>query len=109
LSVAERAPASKPARDERPTLILFFSPTSDHSRRVDGFLAQVLQRRKNHETFRIVRVDADEHPELVDRFRVTAIPSLLVVDGKRVRGRLAGPRGCIEIGELLEPWLGGGY
>jgi hypothetical protein len=29
----------------------------------------------------------------------------VVVDGKRVSGRLTSPRGCREIEELLAPWL----
>jgi hypothetical protein len=33
-----------------PGLLFFHSPTEGSSRRVEGFLAQVLQRRRNHET-----------------------------------------------------------
>jgi thioredoxin-like negative regulator of GroEL len=90
---------------ERPTLAVFFSARCGSSRRAEDFLANVLQRRHNHETFRLVRVDVDERPDLVERFQVTEIPALLVVTDRRVRGRLSKPRGCAEIHRLLSPWL----
>jgi hypothetical protein len=33
------------------------------------------------------------------------MPTLLVVDGNQVSGRLTSPRGCRQIEELLAPWL----
>ena len=52
-----------------------------------------------------MHVDVDEHAELAERFRVEDVPTLVVVEGKRVRGRLATPRGCRDIEQLLAPWL----
>ena len=89
----------------RPTLILFTSNTEGRSRRAEGFLAQVLQRRRNHETFAIRYVAREEHPDLLDKFRVDQTPTIVVVEEKRVRGRLAQPRGCEEIQTFLAPWL----
>lgn len=64
-----------------------------------------VQRRRNHQAFRLRRIDADRHPQLVDRFKVEEIPALVVVDNKRVRARLDRPRGCIQISETLATWL----
>jgi thioredoxin-like negative regulator of GroEL len=89
----------------RPQLLFFHSPTSGSSRRTEGFLAQVLQRRRNHQAFQLRRIDADQHPQLVERFKVDAIPALVVVENKRVRARLDSPRGCAEISQTLAPWL----
>jgi thioredoxin-like negative regulator of GroEL len=89
----------------RPGLVFFHSSASGRCRRVEGFLAQVLQQRHNHETFRLYRVDSNEHPELLQRFEVDRIPSLFVVEGRRVRARLEQPRGCRDIQAFLEPWL----
>jgi len=50
-------------------------------------------------------VRADERTDLVQRFRVDRVPTLLVADGKVVRGRLVEPRGCEEIQSFLAPWL----
>jgi len=65
----------------------------------------VLQRRHNHESFELVRVDVEEHAELAERFLVEDIPTIVVVEQKRVQGRLVSPRGCRDIEELLAPWL----
>jgi thioredoxin-like negative regulator of GroEL len=90
---------------EPPRLLFFFSPTSGLSRRVDGFLAQVLQRRANHSTFVIHWIDADQRPDLVERFQVTELPTLLVVSNGQVCGRLTKPTGCSQVSDLLSPWL----
>jgi thioredoxin-like negative regulator of GroEL len=90
---------------DRPRLVFFHSPVSGHCRRVEGFLAQVLQRRRNHATFKLVRVSEEERPDLLERFAVADVPTLVVVEGKAVRGRLERPRGCREIEGFLAPWL----
>ena len=94
-----------PHRIEKPMLLFFYSETSGRCRRAEGFLAQVLQRRRNHETFRLQRLDAERRPDLAERFRITTLPTLLVVEEKVVRGRLEDPRGCRDIAAFLEPWL----
>jgi thioredoxin-like negative regulator of GroEL len=98
------AAAAEPASG-RPQLLFFYSPTSGSSRRTEGFLAQVLQRRRNHQAFQLRRIDANQHPQLVERFKVEEIPALVVVDNKRVRARLDRPRGCTQISQTLAPWL----
>jgi thioredoxin-like negative regulator of GroEL len=89
----------------QPGLVFFYSPASGRCRRVEGYLAQVLQRRRNHGTFKLYRVDAHERPDLVDRFGVGGTPTLAVLEGRRVKGRLEQPRGCREIESFLSPWL----
>ena len=37
--------------------------------------------------------------------RITVSPSLLVVDGNKVKGRLEKPHNAVEIQSLLAPWL----
>ena len=81
------------------------SRASGRARRVDGYLANVLQRRQNHETFALRRVVVEEHPELAQRLDVNGVPTLMVVEGKRVRARLADPRGTRDIEDFLRPWL----
>jgi thioredoxin-like negative regulator of GroEL len=91
--------------EEQPRLVFFHSSASGHCRRVEGFLAQVLQRRRNHATFRVVRVAEEERPDLLERFNVQTVPTLVVVQGKAVAGRLERPRGCRDIEGFLSPWL----
>jgi len=90
---------------ERPRLVFFTSMVSGPCRRVEGYLAQVLQRGRNHETFRFTSVPREKRPDLVERFRVVTMPTLVVIEDQKVRGRLEGPFGCHEIESFLAPWL----
>lgn len=111
MSTLERRPKTSrrrppgPSLTARPTLLVFGSATSGDSRRTDGFLANVLQHRRNHETFRIVRVDADQRPDVLTRFAIQEIPTLVVLVDGEIRARLSKPRGCRTISDLLSPWL----
>jgi thioredoxin-like negative regulator of GroEL len=99
------APESAEQVELKPRLVFFHSPRSGRCRRVEAFIAQVLQRRRNHGTFVLHRVDADARPDLAERFDVGTVPALVVVDGRRIGGRLEVPRGCRDIEEFLTPWL----
>lgn len=89
----------------KPLLLFFYSSTDGLSRRVEGYIAQVLQRRKNHQTFELRRIDARERPDLAKRFGVEALPTLVVVSENRVQARLERPRGANQISEALAHWL----
>ena len=103
---AERAAAPvRTTTETRPLLVFVHSQLSGRCRRAEAYLAQVLQRRRNHRTFALRRLDADARPDLVERFRIRTLPTLLVVEDKVVRGRLEDPRGCREISAFLDPWL----
>ena len=96
--------AARPAQSQ-PWLIFFHSKRDGRSRRAEGFIAQVLQRRKNHGTFVLHEVDVGERPDVAARFAVDEVPTLLVVADRRVQARLTQPRGCQEIEAMLSPWL----
>jgi thioredoxin-like negative regulator of GroEL len=89
----------------RPLLIFFTSEQDGRCRRAEGFLAQVLQRRRNHKTFSLRTVARERRPDLLERFRVDQTPTLVVLDEQVVRGKLVAPRGCEEIQAFLAPWL----
>lgn len=89
----------------RPKLLFFYSPLSGRCRRSEGFLAQVLQHRHNHDTFDLIRVPVDRRPDLAERLRVDAVPTFLVVEDRRVRGRIVAPGGCRDLEGFLKPWL----
>ena len=88
-----------------PTIVMFESAHSGQCRKIDAFLAAILQRRRNHGTFSVSRVDVDKRPDLAERFHVTCVPTLLVVDQGRICARLERPRGVPEITRMLTPWL----
>ena len=103
MTVAASTVAQNPAA--RPRLVVFTSGVSGQCRRAEGYLAQVLQRRRNHATFRVVVVDERKRPDLVERFDVGVLPTLVVVADNVVRARLEQPRGCNDNEQLLGPWL----
>ncbi|HEY6961482.1 MAG TPA: thioredoxin family protein [Gaiellaceae bacterium] len=90
---------------ERPRLVFFHSRTSGRSRRVEAYIAQVLQRRQNHSTFRYYTVAQEERPDLLERFGVQLLPTLVVVEEQKIRARLETPRSSREISSFLSPWL----
>jgi thioredoxin-like negative regulator of GroEL len=93
------------AEATKPGLVFFHSSVSGRCRRVEGFLAQVLQRRRNHETFKFYSVAREERPDLIEKFGVRQLPALVVVENRSVRARLESPRGCRDIETFLAPWL----
>ncbi|MDX6505472.1 MAG: Thioredoxin [Gaiellaceae bacterium] len=105
MSASAESVRAEPSAGDRPRLVFFYSRNSGRSRRVEGYLSQVLQRRRNHDSFQLYNVDVEEHPELVERFKIEDVPALVVVEGKRVEARLEAPRGCRDIEQLLAPWL----
>ena len=90
---------------QRPRLVFFYSPLSGRCRRVEGFIAQVLQRRRNHDTFELVRVSVDRRPDLAEKFGIEEMPTICVVHGRKLKRRIPAPRGCRELERELEPWL----
>jgi len=89
----------------RPRLLLFHSQVSGRCRRVDGFLAQVLQRRANHATFEVERIEAEENPDVHESFGIDVVPTIVVVADGKIQGRIIDPGGCKAIERFLAPWL----
>jgi|SRR5579862_2154347 len=89
----------------RPRLLFFYSPRSGACRRTESLLAEVLQWRRNHDTFDVTRVAVEAHPELVERLRIEKVPTFLVVGEGKVQARLVAPSGIREIRTFLGPWL----
>lgn len=102
-SVPQTKPVTRP--EQRPQLVFFYSPLSWRCRRVEGFIAQVLQRGRNHGTFDLVRVSVDRSPDLAERFGIKEVPTICVVEDRKLRRRIVAPRGCRELERELEPWL----
>jgi thioredoxin-like negative regulator of GroEL len=52
-----------------------------------------------------MRVDIEEQPELAERFRVAAVPALVLVKGKRIVDRIDGRCSAPKIGDMLASHL----
>lgn len=105
MTATTRSPSTTRLGVAKPKLLFFYESASGRCRRTEGHVAQVLQRRGNHDTFDLVRIPVDRRPDLAERFRVERVPTILVVDDRRVQARLEAPRGCRDIREGLLPWL----
>ena len=61
--------------------------------------------RKERTRLRVMHVDIEERPELAERFRVAAVPALVLVQGKRVVDRIDGRASAPKIEDMLAPHL----
>ena len=104
-AVKAEPPASTAKVEDKPRLLFFYSPTSGRDRRVEGFLAQVLQRNRNQQTFSVHRIDIAARPDLAARFRIRDTPTILIVQGNKIAARAHRPKGCAELTDLMRPWL----
>jgi thioredoxin 2 len=63
--------------------------------------------RKERARLRISRIDAEAIPELAERLKVTEIPTLVLVKGRRAVARLDGRVSAPQIERMLAPHLEG--
>jgi thioredoxin-like negative regulator of GroEL len=105
VSGSPRPQTAPDAAAARLRLVFFYSPTSGQCRRTEAHLAQTLQRRQSRSRFEVLRVNVVKRPELAERFRVDVVPTLVVIDGRRVVGRIVSPDTALGLARSLEPWL----
>jgi thioredoxin-like negative regulator of GroEL len=70
---------------------------------MDSLVAQIAQKERRY--LRVAHVDIYERPDLADRFRVHAAPTLILVKQGRVVERIEGRAKAAEIKGLLESYL----
>ena len=85
--------------DDKPLLVFFTSERSGPARRMESLLAQLA--RKERTRVRIMRVEVEKQPELAERFRVEAVPTLVLVKRKRVVDRIDGRASAPRIDAML--------
>lgn len=90
---------------ELPVLLFVGRRRSGPSRRMESLVASVKVNRKAR--LRVVEVDGDRRTDLVRRFGIREFPSLVLLDGRGVVGRLEGRATGHEIDELLDKHLPG--
>ena len=91
------------AKDSRPLLVFFGASHSGPARRMESLMAHLA--RKERARLRVTSVDVDQQPELAKRFRVSTVPTLALVKGKRVVERIEGRASAPRIEQMLEPHL----
>ncbi len=91
-------------RDQsKPLLVFFWSERSGPARRMESLLAHLAWKERTR--LRVMRVNVDEQPDLAERFRVAAVPALVLVKGKRVVDRVDGRVSAPKIEDMLAPHL----
>jgi thioredoxin 1 len=86
--------------EAQPLLVFFSSERSGPARRMESLLAHLA--RKERDRLRVIRVDVEHQPELAEKFRIAEVPTLVLVKGKRVVGRLEGRASQPRIESMLE-------
>jgi thioredoxin-like negative regulator of GroEL len=90
-------------RMKKPILLFFTKRTSGPARRMESLIAHVA--RKERRRLRVVSVDADENVELAERLSVEQIPTIVLVDGRSLVGKLEGRATGGQIDELINDTL----
>jgi thioredoxin-like negative regulator of GroEL len=54
---------------------------------------------------RVIDVDADENPTIVDKLHVGRVPALVLIKDRRVLGRIEGRATGQQIDDLIRPHL----
>ena len=85
--------------DDKPLLVFFTSERSGPARRMESLLAQLA--RKERSRVRVMRVEVEEQPELAEKFRVEAVPTLVLVRHKQVVDRIDGRASAPRIDAML--------
>ena len=85
--------------DDKPLLVFFTSERSGPARRMESLLAHLA--RKERTRVRVMRVEVEEQPELAQKFRVTDVPTLVLVKRKKVVDRLDGRASAPKIESML--------
>ena len=90
-------------RTELPILLFVGQRQSGPSRKMESLVAwvKVSQRAR----LRVVEVDADQRMDVVRRFGIREFPSLVLIDGRRIVGRLEGKATGTQIDELIRSHL----
>ena len=91
-------------RDERPVLLFFSNRRSGPARRMSSLVAWVGVTEKKR--LRVVEVDADDHRELAKALDVSVVPTLVLLRGRQVLGRLDGRVTGNDITRLIKPFVG---
>ncbi|MBA2642297.1 MAG: thioredoxin family protein [Actinobacteria bacterium] len=90
-------------RSGKPALIFVGRKRSGPSRRMESLVAWVKVTQKK--SLRVVDVDADTNPALVQKLGISMVPALVLVKNRRVLGRLEGRATGRQIDDLIRPHL----
>ena len=91
------------SEDTTPVLAFFRSHRSGPARRMESLIAHFAHKERHR--LRVTVVDTDTRPDLVRRFGVTTVPTLLLIADRRIVGRLEGRTSAPQIERMLDEHL----
>jgi thioredoxin 2 len=86
--------------DARPLLVFFSSTRSGPARRMESLVAHIA--RKERHRLRVIQIDVDSRADLADRWSVGAVPTLVLVRGRKAIARLEGRASAPRIEAMLQ-------
>ena len=102
---AQELTASRPrtAKEEKPLLLFFYSPTSGPSRRLDGLVSCLYVRERSR--LRLRKIDLSEQSAIAEKLSVTTVPTLVLVKGRRIVAQLEGKVTGRQLRDAVVPHL----
>jgi thioredoxin-like negative regulator of GroEL len=97
----ENAQTERTPEDDRPVLLFFSNRRSGPARRMSSLIAWVGVTEKKR--LRVVEVDADANEQLAEALEVSCVPTVVLVRGRKVLGRLDGRATGTDISRLIRP------
>lgn len=94
---------TRQSEDSLPLLAFFSRRSSGPARRMESLLAHFT--RKERDRLRVVLVDVDERPDVAKRLQVRVIPTLVLLQERRVVARLEGRVSAPRIEAMLDAHL----
>ncbi|MGH3051949.1 MAG: thioredoxin family protein [Gaiellaceae bacterium] len=88
---------------ETPILLFFATTRSGPARRMESLLAHLA--RKERDRLRVWRVDAEQQRDWVERFKVSQVPTLVLVNDRKPVARLEGRASAPQIERMIQPYL----
>lgn len=86
-------------QSEKPVLIDFFATWCGPCRMVSPVVDEIAD---DSDAYKVCKVDVDEEPELAQSFRVSSIPTLIVIKDGQVVSRAVGARPKEAIIKMLQ-------